>query len=79
MTDIDVFITSLQISCIKRLSNETPVWKTLGTHGINNLLRLKYFGSIWPKKLAQNKTNIVRREAIAILDVSIKCKYTRWK
>ena len=65
MTDIDVFITSLQISWIKRLlSNETPVWKTLGTHSIKNPIRLKYFGSIWPKNCAQNITIILWREAL---------------
>ena len=52
MTDVDAFITSLKISWIKRLlSNDTPVWKTLGLHCIKNPIRLKYFGSIWPKNL----------------------------
>ena len=51
MTDVDAFITSLKISWIKRLlSNDTPV--------------LKYFGSIWPKNLAQNITNTVWKEAL---------------
>ena len=64
ITDKDVFITSLQISWIKRLrSDETPVWKILGTH-IKNPLRLKYFGSSWPKNLAHNIANIVWREAL---------------
>ena len=76
MTDIDVFITSLQISWIKRLlSDEAPVWKTLGTHCIKNLIRLKYFGLIWPKNLVQNITNIVWREALqswaSLLNVNI--------
>ena len=46
MTDVDAFITSLKISWIKRLlSNDTPVWKTLGLHCIKNPIRLKYLGS----------------------------------
>ena len=65
MTDIDVFITRLKISWIKRLlSNDTPVWKTLGLHCIKNPIRLKYFGSIWLKNLAQNIINTVWKEAL---------------
>ena len=65
MTDVDAFITSLKISWIKRLlSNDTPVWKTLGLHCIKNPIRLKYLGSIWPKNLALNITNTVWKEAL---------------
>ena len=59
MTDVDAFITSLKISWIKRLLSNDTVWNTLGLHCIKNPIRLKYFGSIWPKNLAQNITNTV--------------------
>ena len=65
MIDVDAFTTSLKISWIKRLlSNDTPVWNTLGLHCIKNPIRLRYFGSIRPKNLAQNITNTVWKEAL---------------
>ena len=76
MIDIDTFITGLQIFWIKRLlSNERPVWKTAEIHCIKNPLGLQYFGSTWPKNLAQNITNMVWKEGLlswaCLLDTNI--------
>ena len=59
MIDIDTFITGLQFFWIKRLLSNER----------------QYFGSTWPKNLAQNITNMVWKEALlswaCLLDINI--------